>query len=134
MTIKYRSGYKYQLAEGYSIGLNLFRYDIHTEFINLTPAGILTIKSGYSWDGASGPTIDSKSTMRGSLEHDALYQLMRMGLLPQSARAYADDRLKRVCIEDGMSKLRARIWHFGVSRFAGFAADPSNVKKIMTAP
>jgi len=39
--------------------------------------------------------------------HDALYQLMRLKLLPASLRETADMLLRRICIEDGMCRLRA---------------------------
>lgn len=132
--IKYREGFKYQLAEDYKTKLNLIGYTIDIQFIKLTSIGVLLIRSGYAWDGPSGPTIDTKDSMRGSLEHDVLYQLMRMKLLPQEVREYADDRLEYVCEEDGMGRFRANLWNFGVDRFAAGAADPESLKEIITAP
>ena len=132
--IKYRKGFKYQLAKEYNTKLDLLGYTIDTQFIKLTPIGVLLIRSGYAWDGPSGPTRDSKNSMRGSLEHDVLYQLMRMELLPQETRKYADERLEYVCREDGMGEFRANLWHFGVDRFAVGAADPKSLKEIITAP
>ena len=132
--IKYKKGYKYLLWETYSTQTDLIGYDIRTDFIILSPTGLLTILKYYAWDGPSGPTFDTKNFMEGSLVHDALYQLMRKGLLPQSCRAYADDRLKADCIRDGMSKFRAGYVHIGVDLGAKFAADPKYSKKILTAP
>ena len=132
--IKYRSGFKYQLAEDYEIKTELVGYTIDTEFIKLTPIGMLVIRSGYAWDGASGPTIDTQDSMRGSLVHDALYQLMRQELLPQEERDYADRLLAEICIQDGMSKFRANSWLFAVNEFAASAARPENKKEILTAP
>lgn len=132
--IKYKKGYKYQLWETYTTQTDIVGYDIVTDFIILTPSGLLTILKFYAWDGPSGPTFDSKNFMEGSLLHDALYQLMRMGLLPQRYRKYADDRLKADCIRDGMCKFRATYVHFGVDRAAMAAADPKNLKPIFTAP
>jgi hypothetical protein len=132
--IKYKKGYKYQLWETYSTQTNILGYDITTNFITLTPDGLLTILKYYAWDGPSGPTFDTKNFMEGSLVHDALYQLMRMGLLPQSCKEYADDRLRSDCIRDGMSKFRANYVHFGVDLGAKAAANPKNEKKIFTAP
>ncbi len=80
--IAYRSGYKYQLAKAYSIGINIKPgKDIKTKFIKLDRTGKLTIVGGYAWDGPSGPVVDTKENMRASLVHDALYQLMRNGKL-----------------------------------------------------
>ena len=48
----------------------------------LSDSGILVINKGYLWDGVSGPTWDTKSTMIPGLVHDAFYQAIRLELLP----------------------------------------------------
>lgn len=92
--------------------------------IELLPSGRITIRAGYCWDGPSGPTIDTPAFMRGSLVHDALYQLMREEKLPQEHREPADLLLHDHCIEDGMS--RARAWYVlkGVQWFGGQFTKP----------
>ncbi len=133
--IQYRSGYKYQLAADYSEMVDIRPQDpIDTEFISLTPDGMLYINQGYAWDGPSGPTIDTRNFMRGSLVHDALYQLIRENHLPAGARAQADAELKRICRKDGMCKIRAWYVYRGVRRAAGFAADPRHRKIVRIAP
>lgn len=132
--IKYTSGYKYQLAEDYSIQTVITGYEISAPFICLHMDGLLTIKKGYAWDGASGPTIDTKSSMRGALVHDALYQLMRADLIGQHNRKYADAYLRDICIEDRMFKWRARIWYCMVRKLAMPAANAERDRKIITAP
>lgn len=132
--IKYTSGYKYQLAEDYSIQTVITGYEISVPFICLHMDGLLTIKKGYAWDGASGPTIDTKSSMRGALVHDALYQLMRSDLIGQHNRKYADAYLRDLCIQDKMFKWRARIWYCIVRKLAMAAANAERDRKIITAP
>lgn len=132
--IKYRDGYKYQLAEDYSIKTDILGHKIDTQFIKLSVSGVLTVLSGYAWDGPSGPTADTKDSMRASLVHDALYQLMRHGDLEQKFRPYADKLFHRLCLEDGMNVVRADYWFNAVRTFAGSAAKPKNKKKIITAP
>jgi len=133
--IKYRKGYKYQLVETCSVKTAIHPESlIWTEYIRLTKDGTLTISRGYAWDGASGPTYDSKCSMRGSLYHDALYQLMRLGLLDRSWRDKADELLRKTCIEDGMWKVRANIWWTMVDKLAGFACKPEAEPEILTAP
>ena len=41
------------------------------------PITTLYISKGYSWDGPSGPAIDTPDWIKASLVHDALYQLIR---------------------------------------------------------
>ena len=95
--------------------------------------GYLTIRQGYAWDGPSGPTFDTKNFMRGSLVHDALYQLMRRGYLNiDTNRNRADRLLKHICKEDGMSSLRAWWVYQGVHAFGKSAA--SKPRKQSTAP
>ena len=118
--------YKYQLMDDYISVINLKpKNDIKTPFIELTAGGQLTLKKRYAWDGPSGPTIDSRSFMRGSLVHDALYQLMREKYLDyKEHRKYADEILRELCLEDGMPSVRAWWVYQAVRLFAEIAARP----------
>ena len=107
--MKYRKlpKYKYQLTSSYNIQTNIvMNDDIWEDYIYLHKSGMMTIKEGYAWDGATGG-IDTKNFMRGSLVHDALTQLIRLKRLPQCQRLNADKLLKQICLDDGMCKLRA---------------------------
>ncbi len=74
--IKYKAGYRYQLHESYTIYTFIYPDDdIDTHFLRLDKSGVLTIRKGYSWDGASN-AVDTLSFMRGSLVHDAFYQFV----------------------------------------------------------
>ena len=133
--IKYRSGYKYQLAEEYPVKVSVTpKNNIKTDFIELDTEGMLVIKKGYAWDGPSGPTIDTPNFMRGSLVHDALYQLLRNELIDEKWRDEADDELRRICVEDGMSKICARWVYIAVRKWGKVAASPESRKKIHKAP
>lgn len=132
--IAYRDGYKYQLAATYVCTVAIRPPEVvQHDYITLYPSGIMTIRRGYAWDGPSGPTIDTKNFMRGSLVHDAMYQLIGEGLLPLSARAQADEELRRLCREDGMSAIRAWWVYQGVHWF-GDTAAASPEKAPITAP
>ena len=135
MTIKYKKGFKYQLAETHACVVDIHPFaEIDTDFIRLTPEGTLTLRKGYAWDGPSGPTFDTKTFMRGSLVHDALYQLIRMRLLPRSSKEAADDELYDICISVGMWKMRAK-WVFTALRLGGRRATlPENQKAVHEAP
>ena len=120
---KKRKKYKYNLHADYeySTGLSV-PGPADLGLLAIDGDGKLTIRKGYSWDGASGPTIDTKSFMRGSLIHDALYQLMREGVLPGDLRKKADQILRDECIKDGMSKVYAGCVYWSVRTCgAGFA-------------
>jgi len=105
---------------------------IRTRFLTLFTSGLLFIEIGYAWNGASGPTIDTKSSIRASLVHDALYQLIRMGLLPLSYRAEIDRLFRRILIEDGMWRWRAYMWYRAVRRLGWLAVRKP--RKVYTAP
>lgn len=133
--IKYKSGYKYQTVVDYTVFVAIFpKQDIETHFLILTKDGTLKIKNGYAWDGPSGPAIDSKNFMRGSLVHDALYQLIRTGLLSANVRLIADQELRKICLEDGMWRVRAWWVYRSVRWFAASAASPENKKEVLIAP
>lgn len=132
--IAYRAGYKYQLDGQYLIATAIFPgVVIDHDFISLGTNGFLSIRAGYAWDGPSGPTIDTKNFMRGSLVHDALYQLMRARLLDCGWRETADNELRRICREDGMTWLRAW-WVFRAVRLAGENSAEWQEEQILTAP
>lgn len=133
--ITYKEGYKYQLTRNYNIKTSILGHSINTAYINLTTNGRLYIKKGYAWDGPSGPTIDTLSFMRGSLVHDALYQLMRENLLDKDVyRDTADILLKDICATDGMVKGFTWVVYKLVKLLASSAADPSNKKPNIKAP
>ena len=134
--ICYRAGYKYQLQRDYWTVIDLIPdTPIVTAYIELYMDGLLIIKKGYAWDGPSGPTIDSKSAMRGSLIHDALYQLMRKRELDRMKfRKRADRIFKKALLVDGMFPPRAKTWYNMVRLFADPAADPALEKPDTYAP
>lgn len=133
--IYYKAGYKYQLVKDYSCHIDICPdHDIILEFISLSKDGKLFFRSGYAWDGASGCAVDTDDIMRPSLIHDGVYQLIRAGELPASARKQADIELKKACIEDGMPDIRVHYVYKFVRVGGGPSADPKNDRKILTAP
>lgn len=120
--------YKYQLMEPYNLAVGIKGYPVDTSYLKLSEDGDLTISRGYAWDGPSGPTIDTKDFMRGSLIHDALYQLIRMEILPLQYKKFADLLLKKICLEDGMPSFRATYVYYAVRFFGGSSAIPGSEK------
>jgi len=135
--IKYTKGdYKYVLDQDYVVetGICPLIEDICSPFAHMDQSGLLWIVKGYAWNGPSGPTIDTKTFLRGSLIHDALYQLMRWDLLDNNFREAADDLLRDICLEDGMNPIRAWYVHKAVRLAGKELSTPSTRRKIRTAP
>ena len=134
--IRYRDGYKYQLAADYVLRVPcLPERAVDANFLKLDLMGNLRIVEGYAWDGPSGPTIDTPDFMRGSLVHDALYQLMQEGYLDEAIwRETADKLLRQICLEDGMWHARAEYVYQGVRLFGGPSANAGNEKTVIEAP
>jgi hypothetical protein len=114
--------------EYYSIWVDItpWRRVVHN-FFELTENGKLSIRKGYCWNGPSGPAIDTENFMRGSLIHDCCYQMMRENLISIGYRDYADRLLQSICLEDGMSRVRAWYVYWSVSLFAQYAANPKRL-------
>lgn len=130
-TIKYREGYKYQLHGNYVFYTDVLPGQlINTDYLILHKDGRLFIRDGYAWDGASGPAMDTKDFMRGSLVHDALYQLMSEGYLYTGFKKQCDLELIKLCKQDGMNWLRLKYVYAAVSIFG----RGSDAKLILTAP
>jgi hypothetical protein len=122
----YRSlrNWKYELTEDYLCQTEIKSFDIKHDYVLLNPDGLLFIPKGYMWDGASGPTIDTKDSMEPSLVHDALCQLMRLNLLPFDKLDFVNDLFYQMCIISGMSKFRAWIWRKSLGVCCGSFAKP----------
>lgn len=134
--IKYLKGVKYVLSEDYVVQLPIVGVRIIDEWFRLTEFGHLTIFAGFAWDGASGPTFDTKDSMRASLVHDVLCIAMRDGRLDFAHQDQVNAIFKQHCIEDGMAPWRAWLWHAAVE-FADAGnptqgADPA--REVLEAP
>jgi len=114
---------KYVLGEAYARPTEIKGISIHHSLfgISLSLTGTLMIRSGFHWDGASGPAVDIKEFMRPSLVHDALYILMRDRFLSADYREYADQLLREMCLEEGMSEWYANLVYYSVRKFGGNA-------------
>ena len=123
MTYRELHGYKYELMEDVCIPTKI-KGPIVTKYGSVLE-NMLIIRDGYAWDGPSGPTIDTATFMRGSLVHDFYYQLMREGRISAYYwREYADQELRRICIEDGMNKFRAWYVYWAVRIWGHWTCKP----------
>ena len=135
MKILYKSGYKYQLCRDYTEQTRIRpEFPVTTEWIALDTTGNLVVKDGYAWNGASGPTIDTKSSMRPSLVHDAKCQLMQLGLLDWKWLPTANEEFYHACLEDGMISGRAYLWYLGLKIFSDRYVKGEGPDQILEAP
>lgn len=132
--IKYSKGHKYQVKRRAFFCTGIKGYEGNTFYITIHKDGGVLVRAGYAWDGPSGPTFDTKSTLRGSLLHDALYQLMRMEIIPKHERENADQEAFDRWVKDGMWKIRAWVWTRVLNKHAATAAHPDHRKRVYTAP
>ncbi len=156
--IQFCKGYKYQLRETAVFQTRIYPdQDIKTELVELRRDGTLVIHKYFAWDGCSGPTVDDFSNYAACLGHDALYYLIRIGLLPKMWRLQIDKELTHWMKEDGekIAKTDAednRFWNFifplrrallffrancygwMCKVFAAWCVTTKNSRKIITAP
>ena len=126
-----RVSWKYVLVEGVEltlppklIGKVISYISPHLVIVRGSLGHRLRIKACYAWDGASGPTVDTKATMYAGLVHDALYQLIRLEVLPMSSRKGVDKLFRRLLKEDGMTFFRRWYFYRAVRWFGAASARP----------
>ena len=116
--------YKYELTEHVVAEhvVSFKRY--HSEYMGLFARG-LYVWEGYQWDGAT-LFPDFECIIIPSCAHDAFYQLMRLGEIPQDQRIVGD-RLLRDMIDTGgwYKKVMSKLVYAGVRMFGGKHAMPA---------
>lgn len=119
--------YRFQVAEDTELELINDIPNIEFDWFSVNNKKI-QIKKGYAWDGASGPTINTKDTIKAYLIHDCLYQAMRLGIVDESNRKTADKELRDQMIKAGCWKIRAYIWYIMVRLFGTSSAKKGNLQ------
>ena len=101
--VSYFDGYKYALSEDYEHRLS---FDSEASILSgkiELEGDLLILRSGFGWDGASGPAIDTKDSLRASAVHDALWQLMDERMLdPELYKRLVDYEFSKILEEDGV--------------------------------
>lgn len=110
--------YKFKVEENFSIELPFKIPDFVHPYASLKD-GILSVKRGYAWDGASGPIINTRDTLVASLVHDVLYQAMRLNLIKSSKenRTIADKNFFEILKMNGVNSIRRKVWYLAVRLF-----------------
>lgn len=133
--IRYSEGYKYQLEALYACETPVTGTLIEDDLFTLYESGLLVIRKGFAWDGASGPTFDSKSSMRASLVHDVFCICMRDGRLSyEKWQDTVNEFFRQQCIEDGMWHWRAGLWHAAVELADAGNPEQGRDRVVLTAP
>jgi len=132
--MKYRKGYRNQLAETFTFQLPYELWPpapVADEFFSIDSDGWAVIQNGYAWDGASFPAIDvpAGQILVPSLVHDMLCQLNRIGLMEgvPDARKHADQLLYTMLRQRGMNYLRAKLWYWGVRLGSQIDGGPKEI-------
>jgi len=132
--MRYKKGYKYQLVQEFILSnppTGRDKTDLYVGAFIFHSDKRLRIFPGYAWDGPSGPVRDRRKLMRASLVHDALYQLIREGYLPASARDKADRLFQAMCVDDGVSRPVAWAYYKALRVFGRRAATkPREVYEV----
>ena len=110
--------YKFKVEENFSIELPFKIPDFEHPYASLKD-GILSVKRGYAWDGASGPVINTRDTLVASLVHDVLYQAMRLNLIKSSKenRMITDKNFFEILKMHGVNAIRRKVWYLAVRLF-----------------
>jgi len=129
--LKYRKGFKYQLAEAMELQTCFTpKIDLISDFVILRTTGELDLLKGFAWDGPSGPVLDRGENMIASAGHDALYRLMRKWLLPHTEWKKADQCYGGWLKDGGAWPITIKINMMGLAIAKGAAASPANQAKI----
>ena len=130
---------KYEMLRNCVVLTEIKGYRISHRYFELYEDGRLVIKTGYRWDGPSGPTVDTPSFMRGSCVHDIFFQCLRENLfiliklkweswgeVSNWRRLFnlSNKELRRFCIEDGMMYPRYDWVYYAVKKAGAKHARP----------
>lgn len=133
---KIKKGYKYQLQQDVELQTPFLVESVDERYFSLDPEGLLTIREGYAWDGASGPAVDDQTNLTQSCVHDVFCQMVEMNFVKLIDRERVDWYFRELLglrtQQDGvwkrMSKWRRQMYYVGVRLGEKFYR--SGVRKI----
>lgn len=131
----YKGKAKYQLVEDYVIDIEFsWAVDIEADLVKLAANGMLTVRTGFAWDGVTGLAFDTRNFMRASLVHDALYHLMRQTGTNPKLHEKADELFLNIAKLDGVNPLRARAHYTSLYLARKTGLMPGKKRPVYTAP
>ena len=117
----------YQAVEDFSIKTSITGFSVETRFIRLDPDGLLTLKKWFIWDGPTGG-VKTKDFVAGSGVHDALCNLINMGLLPKSIQCLVDEEMLRINTSQRMHWFRRAYTYAAVRWYQARKKNPFSPK------
>lgn len=127
--IKYKHGFKFYLAEDFSLRIDDLPDANVLGMYKLQMAHqTLTICKGYMWDKG----FRDKRFIRAQLVQEAMYQLIRLGYLPYEWRSKINTIYYGLMVEDGVPKPVAWMLKKWADVFGNVASNKS--RKVLFAP
>ncbi len=128
--MKYKSGYRYVSQETVLVNVGpALHAPVSSAFASIA-AEKLCVMAKYAWDGASFTPFKwlgtPKAWLTPSLVHDALYQLIRDGLMDRQYREAADRLFRDMLIERGVWRWVAWVAYYAVRVGGNFAVRQTN--------
>lgn len=82
----------------------------------------VTLTPDYSWDGNSGPAVNTLKCLRASALHDAWCQAMQEDIFEGSWMNWmrGASEYRKICRDDGMSRVRAWSRYFAIATYGSF--------------
>jgi hypothetical protein len=133
------------VAEDWTVQTNLYPViAIATKWVDLDCDGLMLIREGFGSDGTSFlekilgyiPWLGKKLMrllLKGSIGHDGIYYLFKIGDLPLSWRPAADIFARNTWISSGVYRWFADICLWALRKLGGTAALPENARPILLA-
>lgn len=128
--MKYKSGYTYITQETVFVNVGpALHAPVSSPFASIAGESLCVMRN-YAWDGASFSLFlwfgTPKAWLLPSLVHDALYQLIRDGLMDRQYRDAADRLFRELLIERGVWRIVAWGAYYAVRVFGNFAVRKTN--------
>ena len=111
-----------KLTEPESRQTTIVGFTLALPHVLLAEDGMIFVSEGYIYDYASGPAINNPAMVYASLIHDAFYDLLKRGRLPQDQRKRADKLFRNMLLEAGASPIRAGYAYLAVRVFGRSSA------------
>jgi len=128
--MKYREGYKYQLAEDEAFQTAIYpALAIEHPFFRILPSGLVIAKAGYAWDGSTG-AADTRESQSASLLHDVICQAVQIGLLDKQWKPAGDREYYRLCVKNGMWRIRAAMRYLAISIYPWDRSKPQEAIEV----